>query len=81
MDQDDDIVWDPEADMRGLVASMARTRRRDEFLALGKRSTAGLVWVMADELTKVRWGIIHSGVVVLRGLVPQRMINRYEEPL
>ncbi|KAI0595985.1 fungal-specific transcription factor domain-containing protein [Biscogniauxia sp. FL1348] len=80
MDQDD-IVWDPEADMRDLVVSMARTRRRDEFLALGKRSTVGLVWLMADELTKVRWGIIRSGVVVLRGLVPQRLINRYEEPI
>ncbi|KAI5919364.1 fungal-specific transcription factor domain-containing protein [Camillea tinctor] len=79
MDQDD-IVWDPEADMRDLIVNMARTRRRDEFLALGKRSTVGLVWLMADELTKVRWGIIRSGVVVLRGLVPQRLINRYEEP-
>ncbi|KAI1634285.1 fungal-specific transcription factor domain-containing protein [Biscogniauxia mediterranea] len=80
MDQDD-IVWDPEADMRELIVSMARTRRRDEFLALGKRSTVGLVWLMADELTKVRWGIIRSGVVVLRGLVPQRLINRYEEAI
>ncbi len=77
----DDIVWDPEADMRSLVASMARTRRRDDFLALGRRSTVGLVWIMADELTKVRWGIIRSGVFVLRGLVPQRLINRYEELL
>ncbi|KAH8664598.1 fungal-specific transcription factor domain-containing protein [Xylariales sp. PMI_506] len=43
-----------------------------------RRSTGGLVWVMADVLGKVRWGVIHSGVLVLKALIPLRLISQYE---
>lgn len=79
-EDDDEMVWDPHAEMKGLLASMSESvKRKDSVLAWEKRRTNGLVWIMADALTKVRWGIVHSGVVVLRGLVPQRLINQYDE--
>jgi hypothetical protein len=78
--EDDEMVWDPHSEMKGLLTSMSETaNRKDSVLAWERRRTNGLVWIMADALTKVRWGIVHSGVVVLRGLVPQRLINQYDE--
>jgi hypothetical protein len=75
----DEMVWDPEGEMKALITDMANTKSHEDFLSRERRRTTGLVWVMADVLTKVRWGIIRAGVVVLRGLVPQRLINQYEE--
>ncbi|KAK7414567.1 hypothetical protein QQX98_006595 [Neonectria punicea] len=78
--EDDEMVWDPQAEMKSLLSSMAGgLHRSDSVLAWERRRTNGLVWLMADALTKVRWGIVHSGVVVLRGLVPQRLINQYDQ--
>ncbi|KAH7129488.1 fungal-specific transcription factor domain-containing protein [Dactylonectria estremocensis] len=78
--EDDEMVWDPKAEMQSLLTSMSEGMNRSEStLAWERRRTNGLVWIMADSLTKVRWGIVHSGVVVLRGLVPQRLINQYDE--
>lgn len=80
---DDEIVWDSQREMEALVASMAGSGKaessmRDMLASQGRRGTNGLVWVVADVLSKVRWGIVHGGVVVLRGLVPARLINQYE---
>ncbi|KAF9877012.1 C2H2 finger domain transcription factor [Colletotrichum karsti] len=78
--EEDEMIWDPQGEMDALVASMSeRVERNDMTLRREKRRTNGLVWIMADILTTVRWGIVHAGVVVLRGLVPQRLINQYEE--
>ncbi|KAI3320989.1 hypothetical protein HD806DRAFT_504190 [Xylariaceae sp. AK1471] len=74
----DEIVWDPEGDMRIFISSMANADPQDTIQSNWRQGTTALAWVMADALTKVRWGIIRSGVVVLRGLVPQRLINQYE---
>lgn len=76
-DGSDEIVWDSKKEMDELVAAMAGSMR-DVMASQGRRRTNGLVWVVADELSKVRWGIVHAGVVVLRGLVPMRLINQYE---
>lgn len=73
----DEIVWDSKKEMDDLVAAMAGSIR-DVVASQGRRRTNGLVWVVADALSKVRWGIVHAGVVVLRGLVPMRLINQYE---
>ena len=83
VESDDEIVWDSQREMEVLVAGMASsgkpgTSMRDILATQGRRGTNGLVWVIADVLAKVRWGIVHSGVVVLRGLVPMRLINQYE---
>ena len=81
----DEMVWDSRAEMQTLISGMTAspdaplrlvgTRHRK---TLARRRTNGLVWVMADTLTKVRWGIVHAGVIVLRGLVPARLINQYD---
>jgi len=33
---------------------------------------------MAKHLSNVRWAVVHEGMKVLRGLVPERSINEYE---
>ncbi|CAH0040293.1 unnamed protein product [Clonostachys rhizophaga] len=80
IDEDDEMIWNPQSEMESLVASMAQA---SEFtnLPAAKRQANGLVWTMAEILTKVRWGIVHAGVTVLKGLVPQRLVNQYDEPL
>ncbi|KAI1172225.1 fungal-specific transcription factor domain-containing protein [Nemania sp. FL0916] len=75
----DEIVWDPEGDMKTFISNMANNEPHNTVQPSWQRGTTALAWVMADTLTKIRWGIIHSGVTVLRGLVPQRLINQYEE--
>ncbi|KZL87603.1 c2h2 finger domain transcription factor [Colletotrichum incanum] len=78
--EEDEMIWDPQGEMEALITSMSERADRSEVtLRRERRRTNGLVWIMADVLTTVRWGIVHAGVVVLRGLVPQRLINQYEE--
>lgn len=73
-----EIVWDAKAEMEALLAGMAESRTpREVAMRQGRERTGGLVWVMANALERVRWGIVHAGVMVLRGLVPWRMINQY----
>ncbi|OAA60279.1 Transcription factor [Niveomyces insectorum RCEF 264] len=76
-DNEGEIVWDARKEMDDLVSSMSGTKPWNLMLAQSKRNTAGLVWVMANVLSNFRWGIIRSGVIVLRGLVPSRMVNQY----
>lgn len=84
-ESDDEIVWDAQKEMESLVRVMAGgggssgdAALRDVLAVQGRKGTNGLIWVVADLLSKVRWGIVHAGVVVLRGLVPGRLINQYE---
>ncbi|KAF4955475.1 hypothetical protein FSARC_11842 [Fusarium sarcochroum] len=80
-DEGDEIIWDPQGEMENLVSRMAQNVPQDVDVKTGQlRQTVGLVWTMAETLSKVRWGILHAGVVVLRGLIPQRLINQYDEP-
>ncbi|KAK7224321.1 hypothetical protein V2G26_012324 [Clonostachys chloroleuca] len=80
IDEDDEMIWNPQSEMESLVASMAQASESTNLPA-AKRQANGLVWTMAEILTKVRWGIVHAGVTVLKGLVPQRLVNQYDEPL
>lgn len=83
-DASDEIVWNPQKEMEALVRNMAgvtgnaASAVKNVLSGQDRRGTNGLVWVVADLLSKVRWGIVHAGVVVLRGLVPNRLINQYE---
>lgn len=82
-DDSDEIVWDSNQEMEALVSEMAgpgdaQAAMGDLLAGQGRKRTSGLVWVVADLLSKVRWGIVHGGVVVLRGLVPMRLINQYD---
>ncbi|KAF7563752.1 hypothetical protein G7046_g400 [Stylonectria norvegica] len=81
-DEDDgagEMVWDAKAEMDSLISGMAGSGNPwGVVLGQGRKKTGGLVWVMANVLERVRWGIVHAGVMVLRGLVPWRLINQYE---
>lgn len=80
-DESDEIIWDPRGEMHSLVSRMAQHGPESMDVKPGQqRQIVGLVWTMAETLSKVRWGILHAGVVVLRGLIPQRLINQYDEP-
>ncbi|KIW15393.1 hypothetical protein PV08_05439 [Exophiala spinifera] len=75
---DDGIVWHAKAEMNALVSSMASVMPEHLWRALGKYSTSGLTAVMAKHLSNIRWAVVHEGMKVLRGLVPERSINEYE---
>lgn len=82
-DTSEEMVWDMKKEMETLVKDMAGSgdlgaAMKTVLSGQGRKGTNGLVWVVADVLSKVRWGIVHAGVVVLRGLVPMRLINQYE---
>lgn len=79
----DEIVWDVYREMETLLKDMTGSGDPDTAVkgllsGQGRKGTNGLVWVVADVLSKVRWGIVHAGVAVLRGLVPMRLISQYE---
>ncbi|KAI0969467.1 fungal-specific transcription factor domain-containing protein [Xylaria arbuscula] len=75
----DEIVWDPKGEMRAFITRMAEQDSQNAAQANWQRGTTALASAMADVLSEVRWGIIQSGVTVLQGLVPQRLIHQHEE--
>ncbi|KAK5198791.1 hypothetical protein LTR99_007725 [Exophiala xenobiotica] len=72
------IVWHAKSEMNALVSSMASVMPENLWRGLGKYSTSGLTAVMAKHLSNIRWAVVHEGMKVLRGLVPERCINEYE---
>jgi hypothetical protein len=42
---------------------------------MGKRGTNGLAAVVSRCLSKVRWAVVHDGMMVLRGLVQWRLVG------
>ncbi|KAM5355164.1 hypothetical protein ACJ41O_001810 [Fusarium nematophilum] len=78
-EDDDEMIWDARTEMNNLIEKMAGGENvRDVVHTQGTDRTGGMVWVMANVLERVRWGIVHAGVLVLRGLVPLRLVNQYE---
>lgn len=75
---DHGIVWHAKAEMNALVSSMTSVVPENLWRGLGKYSTSGLTTVMAKHLSNIRWAVVHEGMKVLRGLVPERCINEYE---
>ncbi|KAI1775776.1 fungal-specific transcription factor domain-containing protein [Hypoxylon cercidicola] len=78
-EDDSELVWDAQAEMRAVVDSMVQAGIEGLPEIQGVKRTGGLVWVMAEVLSKVRWGIVHDGVTVLKGLVPWRLIGRFDD--
>ncbi|RVX70087.1 hypothetical protein B0A52_06259 [Exophiala mesophila] len=74
----DGIVWHAKAEMNALVSSMTSVVPEDLWRVIGRYSTSGLTAVMAKHLSNVRWAVVHEGMKVLRGLVPERSINEYD---
>lgn len=75
---DDEIVWHAKSEMNALISSMTSVTPENIWRVIGKYSTSGLTAVMAKHLSNVRWAVVHEGMKVLRGLVPERSINEYE---
>ncbi|OTB01071.1 hypothetical protein M426DRAFT_223485 [Hypoxylon sp. CI-4A] len=80
-EDDSELVWDTQAEMRAIVDSMVEAGVDGVPQIQGLKRTGGLVWVMAEVLSKVRWGIVHAGVTVLKGLIPRRLILEFDESL
>lgn len=80
-DEEDEIIWDPNAEMKGLLDAILKTEpaRLLEVGAIaggtGKRGTNGLAAVVSKCLSKVRWAVVHDGMMVLRGLVQWRLVG------
>lgn len=75
---DDEMIWDAKGEMNTLINRI--TSASPESLAAmgGRKRTAGLTAVISRTLSKIRWAIVHDGMMVLRGLVPWRLINQEE---
>ncbi|KAI0837874.1 fungal-specific transcription factor domain-containing protein [Hypoxylon sp. FL0890] len=78
-DDDSELVWDAQAEMRAIMNSMVEVGIEGLPGIQGLKRTEGLVWVMAEVLSKVRWGIVHAGVTVLKGLIPLRLIGQFDD--
>lgn len=69
---DRDSLWRAKVEMNALISSMASVMPEHQWRVLGKHTTFGLTTVMTNHLGKVRWAMIHEGIKVLSGLVPER---------
>jgi hypothetical protein len=83
-EEEDDIIWDPRAEMDALLEKIAASEPQRLLEAgcvdgiavgLGKRGTNGLAAVVSRCLSKVRWAVVHDGMMVLKGLVQWRLIG------
>lgn len=89
-EDEDEMVWDAGRELDALVACMTssmetstraaeqerlETVARSMRPAVVRRRIGGLTAVVARQLGKVRWAVVHDGMMVLRGLVPWRMIG------
>jgi hypothetical protein len=83
MEDDDEIIWDPQAETRQLLETILKSN--PEMLldggnssitsGMGKRGTNGLAAIVSRCLSKVRWAVVHDGMMVLRGLVSWRLVG------
>lgn len=83
-EDEDEIIWDPAAEMRGLLEMIGKADPEkllqdgsNECIsgAAGKRGTNGLAACVSRCLSKVRWAVVHDGMMVLRGLVQWRLVG------
>lgn len=83
-DDEDEIIWDPQAEMKNLLETVLKSDavqllepgyERGIAGGMGKRGTNGLAAVVSKYLGKVRWGVVHDGMMVLRGLVQWRLVG------
>lgn len=83
-DDEDEIIWDPTAEMKSLLNVILKAE--PEMLLQvgykegisgpeGKRGTNGLAACVSRCLSKVRWAVVHDGMMVLRGLVQWRLVG------
>lgn len=84
LEDEDEIIWDPAAEMKGLLEMIGKTEpevllqigHKDSISGVvGKRGTNGLAACVCKCLSKVRWAVVHDGMMVLRGLVQWRLVG------
>lgn len=73
----DDMIWDARSHMKRLLDATIANGPTDPtpIPPLGGNPTAGMASVVASKLSKVRWAICHDAMLVLKGLVPWRLIG------
>ena len=74
----DDGGWSAKSAMNSLISSMTAVGPEGLKSLAGKQSTAGLVSVMAEHLSAIRWAVVYEGMKVLRGLEPGGTIVRHD---
>ncbi|KAF2682325.1 hypothetical protein K458DRAFT_444039 [Lentithecium fluviatile CBS 122367] len=83
-EEEDEMIWDSHAEMKGLLDTILKSEPESLLEAgysggitgvQGKRSTNGLAAVVSKCLSKVRWAVVHDGMMVLRGLVCWRLVG------
>ncbi len=83
-DDEDEIIWDPAAEMKSLLNTISRAEPEKLLQvgyedgisrAAGKRGTNGLAACVSRFLSKVRWAVVHDGMMVLKGLVQWRLVG------
>lgn len=80
-DDEDEIIWDPNAEMKVLLGGIIKSDQekvlesREIKGAMGKRGMNGMAAVVSRCLSKVRWAVVHDGMMVLRGLVQWRLVG------
>jgi len=80
VEEEDEIIWDPTAEMKGFLKLIIKSPPEgllDGGIrgAVGKRGTNSLAAVVSKSLGKVRWAVVHDGMMVLRGLVCWRLVG------
>lgn len=83
-EDEDEIIWDPASEMKGLLEMIGKAEpgmllqigyKEGISGAVGKRGTNGLAACVSRCLSKVRWAVVHDGMMVLRGLVQWRLVG------
>ncbi|KAK6088033.1 hypothetical protein SCUP234_01099 [Seiridium cupressi] len=77
-DESSEMVWDARKEMDELLSSMTGPKLWKLGSTQGRGSTAGLCFYMSEVLGRVRWGIVHAGTLVLKALIPMRLVGQYE---
>ncbi|KPI38137.1 Zinc finger protein klf1 [Cyphellophora attinorum] len=63
---------DAKAEMNALVSGMTSGVPGGLWRTAGRYSTRGLVTIMSQDLSNIRWAVVHEGVKVLKGLTARQ---------
>jgi hypothetical protein len=68
--EEDEVCWDTREEMGLLLEGIVE--RKEE---MGKKGVNALAAEVSRCLGKVRWAVVHDGMIVLRGLVQWRLVG------
>jgi hypothetical protein len=73
----EEMIWDAKQSLRRVSRTITATepeRVPSLNFQSGENPAAGMTAVIVKHLSKIRWGVVYDGVLVLKGLVPWRLI-------